>query len=205
MAKSLRTSPASRQAVTQSRRSLRDRQALMQLDASMLFAHDSFQIAWCALALALAKSCLGRAAPRACQGGSGIIGKAAQHPSPLLACWHLYMMSLQNMLDAAAPDQILARGQGWSSIVSGDASKGSRLAQVVARLCRCGITTVMQAMRHDGPRENHVNNWLSGHIHQRDMRMVVPSAERSAERSMTLYGQTSNKGWSRHQCSPFRR
>ena len=35
--------------------------------------------------------------------------------------------------------------------------------------------------------------------------MVVPSAERSAERSMTLYGQMSNKGWSRHQCSPFRR
>ena len=34
---------------------------------------------------------------------------------------------LQDMLDAVAPDQILARGQGWSSIVSGDASKGSRL------------------------------------------------------------------------------
>ena len=34
---------------------------------------------------------------------------------------------LQNMLDAVAPDQILARGQGWSSIVSRDISKGSRL------------------------------------------------------------------------------
>ena len=34
---------------------------------------------------------------------------------------------LQNMLDAAAPDQMLARGQGWSSIVSGDTSRGSRL------------------------------------------------------------------------------
>ena len=53
------------------------------------------------------------------------------------------------MLDAAAPHQILARGQGWSSIVSGDASKGSRLEKVVARLCRCGITTVMQARRRD--------------------------------------------------------
>ena len=36
---------------------------------------------------------------------------------------------LQNMLDAAAPDQILARGQDWSTIVSGDASKGSRFGQ----------------------------------------------------------------------------
>ena len=30
---------------------------------------------------------------------------------------------LHTMLGAAAPDQILARGQGWSSIVSGDTSK----------------------------------------------------------------------------------
>ena len=56
---------------------------------------------------------------------------------------------LQDMLNTAAPDQILAHGQGWSSIVSGDASKGSRLEKVVARLCRCGITTVMQARRSD--------------------------------------------------------
>ena len=33
---------------------------------------------------------------------------------------------LQNMLGATAPDQILACGQGWSSIVSGDTSEGSR-------------------------------------------------------------------------------
>ena len=32
---------------------------------------------------------------------------------------------LENMLDAAAPHQILAHGQGWSSIVSRDTSKGS--------------------------------------------------------------------------------
>ena len=60
---------------------------------SMLFVHVSFQTAWCVVAPALAKSCLGRAARRACQGGSGIIGKAAQDPSPLFAWWHLYMMS----------------------------------------------------------------------------------------------------------------
>jgi ABC-type cobalamin transport system ATPase subunit len=62
------------------------------------------------------------------------------------------------MLDAVAPDQILARGQGWSSIVSGDTSQGSRLEQVVARLCRCGITIVMQARRRDGLRETMSSN-----------------------------------------------
>ncbi len=60
---------------------------------------------------------------------------------------------LQDMLDTAAPEQILTRGRGWSSISSGDVSKGSRLEKVVARLCRCGITTVMQARRFDGERE----------------------------------------------------
>jgi hypothetical protein len=69
------------------------------------------------------------------------------------------------MLDAVARDQILARGQGWSSIVGGDTSKGSRLQKVVALLRRCGITTAMQSRRRDGPRENHVNEELSGHTH----------------------------------------
>ena len=57
---------------------------------------------------------------------------------------------LQTMLGASVEEQILSRGQGWSSISSGDASKGSRLEKIVARLCRCGITTVMQARRLDG-------------------------------------------------------
>ena len=78
---------------------------------------------------------------------------------------------LENMLDAAPPDQILARGQGWSSIVSGDASKGSRLEKVVARLCRCGITTVMQARRRDESCENHVNEGQSGLPHSQETRM----------------------------------
>ena len=52
---------------------------------------------------------------------------------------------MQMMLDAPGAEQILGRGQGWSSLPSGDSSKGSRLEKVVARLCRCGITTVMQA------------------------------------------------------------
>ena len=64
--------------------------------------------------------------------------------------------ALRSMLGAAAPDQIFTRGQGWSSIMSGDAPQGSRLEQVVARLCRCGVTIVMQARRYDGPRESHV-------------------------------------------------
>jgi len=54
---------------------------------------------------------------------------------------------MQMMLDAPSAEQILGRGQGWSSLPSGDSSKGSRLEKVVARLCRCGITTVMQARR----------------------------------------------------------
>ena len=57
---------------------------------------------------------------------------------------------LQTMLGASVEEQILSRGQGWSSVSSGDASKGSRLEKIVARLCRCGITTVMQARRLDG-------------------------------------------------------
>ena len=77
------------------------------------------------------------------------------------------------MLDAAPPDQILARGQGWSSIVSGDASKGSRLEKVVARLCRCGITTVMQARRRDESCGNHVNEGQSGLPHSQETRMEV--------------------------------
>ena len=107
---------------------------------------------------------------------------------------------LQNMFDAVAPDQIIARGMGWSSIVSGDTSKGSRLEKSSG-----STVSVWHNERRDGPRENHVNKELSWRTHQRELRIVVPSAERSAERSMTLYGQMSNKGWSRHQRSQVRR
>jgi hypothetical protein len=41
---------------------------------------------------------------------------------------------MQMMLDAPSAEQILGRGQGWSSLPSGDSSKGSRLEKVVARL-----------------------------------------------------------------------
>ena len=75
------------------------------------------------------------------------------------------------MLDAAPPDQILARGQGWSSIVSGGASKGSRLEKVVARLCRCGITTVMQARRRDESCETHTNEGHIGLPHSQETRV----------------------------------
>jgi hypothetical protein len=54
---------------------------------------------------------------------------------------------MQMILDAPGAEQILGRGQGWSSLPSGDSSKGSRLEKVVARLSRCGITIGMQARR----------------------------------------------------------
>jgi len=129
----------------------------MQLDPSMLFVHASFQIAWCALALALAKSCLGESSSQGLPRKEWNNWKGRTASESTLRLVASVYDELQNMLDAAAPDQILARGQGWSSIVSGDTSKGSRLEKVVARLCRCGITTVMQARRRDGPRANHVN------------------------------------------------
>ena len=111
---------------------------------------------------------------------------------------------LQNMLVAAAPDQILARGQVWSSIVSGDASKGltfgkkstGSIVSLWHHDCDASKASLWAALK---PCQHRVKR---AHINP-EMRMVVPSAERSAERSMTLYGQMSNKGWSRHDCSPF--
>ena len=64
------------------------------------------------------------------------------------------------MLGASVKEQILSRGQGWPSVSSRDASKGSRLEKIVARLCRCGITTVMQSRRlrgrYEKPRQRGV-------------------------------------------------
>ena len=179
----------------------------MQLDPSTLFVHASFQIAWRdpVLVLVLPGESGSQGLPK--REWNNWKGRIASE-STLSLVASVYD-ELENMLDAAAPHQILAHGQGWSSIVSGDVSKGSRLEKVVARLCRCGITTVMQARRRDElceiPRQRGAKRASTlagdqdGSIRARDGTGINADHPRGG---MKQYGQMLIKGWNRHHCSP---
>ena len=78
---------------------------------------------------------------------------------------------LELMLSRSDNEQWLSQGRGWYHLPTAADSKGSRLAKVVTRLCRCGITTVQQARRmasigmHVAPQTSGVKRGHGGREH----------------------------------------